>query len=204
MRKYLIIYFLISSTCVQSQVIDSAFIKCNINYYNCLIDLFRHYPDDSIARMTGEKVAEKNWITCSSKSIVPNIISTDIKGDSINIFNLDNKVIVLNFWYLGCPPCMKEIPSLNKLSEEFKNKDVEFFSITFDKKERIPKNLTLNFKIITDAKYICDLYGVSSYPETFIIAKSKKVVKIFFGADLYDNSSLFIKLKNEIDKELIK
>jgi thiol-disulfide isomerase/thioredoxin len=49
-------------------------------------------------------------------------------GESISGVMWDNEklkgnVVLLNFWYIGCPPCMQEIPLLNGLYNEYKNND---------------------------------------------------------------------------------
>ena len=44
---------------------------------------------------------------------------------------------MLNFWFIGCKPCVAEIPDLNKIKEKFKDKDVAFFAVTFDSKKKL-------------------------------------------------------------------
>jgi thiol-disulfide isomerase/thioredoxin len=39
------------------------------------------------------------------------------------------KVVVVNFWYAGCPPCRAEAPTLNALSERFKADGVQFVGV---------------------------------------------------------------------------
>ena len=38
-------------------------------------------------------------------------------------------VIVVNFWYAGCPPCRLEAKDLQKLSEQFQGKKVDFIGV---------------------------------------------------------------------------
>lgn len=42
------------------------------------------------------------------------------------------QVVILDFWATWCPPCIKSIPHLNQLQEEFKGRPVHFFSITYE------------------------------------------------------------------------
>ena len=39
------------------------------------------------------------------------------------------KVVVVNFWYAGCPPCRAEAPDLNALSERFASAGVQFVGV---------------------------------------------------------------------------
>jgi thiol-disulfide isomerase/thioredoxin len=77
-----------------------------------------------------------------------------VSGKTFGSAELNGKVVVLNFWYTSCPPCLKEIPELNKLVEEFKGKDVVFLGLATDNKQKIEKFLKekpFNYEIIPSA-----------------------------------------------------
>ena len=46
--------------------------------------------------------------------------------------DLKNQVIVINFWFEKCPPCIAEMPELNKLVDKYKQKGIRFIGITHD------------------------------------------------------------------------
>ncbi len=50
-----------------------------------------------------------------------------------------NKVTVINFWATWCIPCREEIMTINKIISEPEFKDIQFISISIDKKEDIEK-----------------------------------------------------------------
>ena len=62
-------------------------------------------------------------------------------------------MILLNFWATWCPPCIKEIPDLQKLKKEFGSKlDVFFISVDSNFEEVVPKFLKkINFQ---NSKYL--------------------------------------------------
>lgn len=53
----------------------------------------------------------------------------------MNVQNFKGKVLVLDFWASWCGPCRQEVPNLKKAYEEFKNKNVEFLSVSVDAKK---------------------------------------------------------------------
>jgi len=56
--------------------------------------------------------------------------TTDINDNKVNTKNLGGKIIVLNFWFIKCPPCIREMPELNKITETYKSdSSVVFFAI---------------------------------------------------------------------------
>ncbi len=103
----------------------------------------------------------------------------DIKGNAYDITKLAGKVVVLNFWFINCPPCRMEIPSLNELITEYKNrKDVVFIGIALDPKASIEQFLStnpFNYNIVDNGGYIAQKYGVGSYPTHVVIDKESKV-----------------------------
>ncbi len=103
----------------------------------------------------------------------------DITGEKIDLKALAGKVIVLNFWFIGCPPCRAEIPDLNNLSNQYKNnKDVVFVAVGLDESWQIQDFVKLNplgYHLIYNGKYISAKYGVHLYPTNVVIDRSGKV-----------------------------
>src|SRR5690606_32656117 len=60
--------------------------------------------------------------------IVPNFSARDYKSDNLINIDFDNKIVVLDFWYSACLPCVKIIPTLNLLHNKYK-RDVDFYAV---------------------------------------------------------------------------
>jgi len=106
-------------------------------------------------------------------------IVTDLKGNSIKLSDLKGKIVVLNFWFTKCPPCVQEMPELNKLTTEFKGKNVEFIAITFNKKEIVKAFLDkqkFNYTIAANANNVINSYRVNSFPTSIVINKKGEIV----------------------------
>ncbi len=102
--------------------------------------------------------------------------------DSIDLEKYKGKIVLMDFWYLSCPPCLKLLPDIIKLHSEFP--DIVFLGInTVDKPEKISKFIKkrdLKYKIIRDKK-LTKKYKISSYPTVLIFNKSGKVIKRIEG-----------------------
>lgn len=109
---------------------------------------------------------------------VPNFKMTDINGNIISSENTKGKVVVLNFWFTDCKPCISEIPELNEVYEKYKkNTNVIFASVTFDKKDKVNlflKEHPIKYPVVTDARKICDLFKTIGYPTNIVIDKKGK------------------------------
>jgi thiol-disulfide isomerase/thioredoxin/outer membrane lipoprotein-sorting protein len=53
----------------------------------------------------------------------------NLDGEPVRLSEFRGKIVVLNFWATWCPPCREELPTFNKLSEQFKDKDIVFLGI---------------------------------------------------------------------------
>lgn len=120
-----------------------------------------------------------------SKETALDFIIHDISGNRIKLSELKGKIVVLNFWFIKCGPCVMEIPQLNQLQQSYSNNDnVVFLALTFDKEELVHQFLNskpFNYTIVTDAMATINTYGIQSYPTNLIIDQNGKVVLKEFG-----------------------
>jgi len=69
----------------------------------------------------------------------------DLTGRHWKSSDLLGKVVYLNIWFTGCPPCVQEMPALNSLFDEFGGKGhIVMLSLAFDKPEVLKKFMTAN------------------------------------------------------------
>jgi peroxiredoxin len=91
------------------------------------------------------------------KPLAPTFSSTTIDGKAINTADLKGKVIIINLWFINCPNCVEEIKLLNKIVDDYKDKDVVFLGLATNKKPDLEKFLKKNpfkFEIIPNAMTI--------------------------------------------------
>ena len=111
----------------------------------------------------------------------PDFTITAENGKPISLSNFGGKVLVLNFWATWCPPCVEEMPSLNRFAADFKDRGVVVLGVSVDKDAAAYKNFikNLNPALLTarDPEMKINLeYGTVQYPETYIIDAHGKVV----------------------------
>ena len=94
--------------------------------------------------------------TLSSGDPFPKFDAVDFNGKEVNneVFK-DSPVTIMSIWFTGCKGCINEMPTLQKISEELKDKNVKVMSICLDTYE--------NKKIKDEAQKIIDAKGVK-YP----------------------------------------
>jgi peroxiredoxin len=139
------------------------------------------------------KPAESKFFKTGEK--ISHFSENDMYGTKLNLKQLLGKVVVLNFWFIACPPCRQEIPQLNELVSDYSpNKDVVFIAIALDPKyelEQFLKNNPYQYHIIDNGRYIAQQYGVTSFPTHAVIDKDGTV--LFHTSGLALNTVYWLK-----------
>ena len=55
-----------------------------------------------------------------------------IDGSVKSFSDYKGKLLVINFWYINCGPCIVEMPYLNDLVDKYQNEDIQFLALSFD------------------------------------------------------------------------
>lgn len=120
------------------------------------------------------------------------------KNEKISLSFLRGKVILLDFWFKNCGPCIESVPHLNAINTKFKSSRFEILSInTWDSKKDIEwfcKKHGVNYKVLMNGKELAEKYGAFAFPTIIIIDKEGKV--------LYSGSFDQSKIEKIIDKAL--
>lgn len=116
----------------------------------------------------------------------------ELNSGIVNLSQSEGKVIIINFWATWCPPCVAEMPELQKLYDEFGEK-VDFYFIANEKPETV--NLFLekkgfNLPVFLQIEKSPKELETSSLPTTFLISKNGEIVMRKTGAASWNSSSV--------------
>ena len=133
--------------------------------------------------------------------VAPDFQLEDTKGNKISLSDLRGKVVMLNLWATWCPPCIEEMPSMERLHEVMAGDDFVMLAINAEQNGRtvVPEFLQktpYTFPILYDDKGVVQkLYGVYKFPESFIVGKDGKVVEKILGPLDWSSSKAITFLK---------
>jgi len=122
----------------------------------------------------------------------------DSEGNIFNYESTKNKVVLINFWATWCPPCIAEMPSLEKLHNDYKDKIV-FLFVSNEDNEKTFKFVEKNkytFKVYKPLTQYPEVFNLSSIPRTFLIDKNGNIVIDKTGASNWNSE----KVRNVIDQ----
>lgn len=103
-----------------------------------------------------------------------------IDKELLSAAELRGKVIFINFWYKGCPPCMTEMKGLNLLYEKYNSENTVFIMITYENPNTIrevSKEYGLKYKMVSvPIEEISSWDVIFGYPSSFILDREGKIV----------------------------
>lgn len=121
-------------------------------------------------------------------------------GTVLDLGDLKGKVVFLNFWATWCPPCLAEMPSVNKLYQQFKDdKEVVFILVDadsdFGKAQKYMDRKGYQLPVFAAASSIPESLFSGSLPTTIVFDKEGRVSYHESGAANYANAKFieFIK-----------
>ncbi len=110
---------------------------------------------------------------------------TDMNGNVVNLAELSDKVIVLNFWFINCNPCRKEIPELSEMAEEYKNDSrVGFYAVALDGKEQLEvflQKLPFSYTILPNGRSVAAQYSITGFPTNVVVDRNSKIAFVSKG-----------------------
>jgi len=145
-----------------------------------------------------ERISQKELIN----KPLPELEFTDLKGNFYNLAALKGKVVVLNFWFISCKPCVLEIPELNEIVEHFKGqKEVVFLAFAKDNPEKLEAFLSkkpYHYQIIPNSNPFFQQLGINTFP-THIIIDQEGIIRFHQTSYTPDTKQTLI---TQIEKQL--
>ena len=124
-----------------------------------------------------------------------------LDGSVKSFKDFEGEILVLNYCYIACSPCILEMPYLNQLVEKYKNEDIKFLALSFDSIPDI-NNFLLRTEFnythgAIDTNFMYEFTPVS--PGHFIVDKNGIIREILIGAPR-DTEQIYGKLISVIEK----
>lgn len=115
--------------------------------------------------------------------LAPEFAVKDLSGAVRKLSEFRGKLVLVNFWATWCAPCVREMPSLERLHQKFRTSNFEVVAISVDIGDAargLPKFIEqygLSFPVFNDPEFTApQLYGVSGFPESFFVGPDGKLL----------------------------
>jgi len=121
-----------------------------------------------------------------------------LDGQTVNLADYRGRVVFLNFWATWCPPCVEELPALERFAQaqaQLEDGAVVLASNNSESSEQIRAFLSVNnitldgVRVLLDAdSRIYQQYGVVRLPTTWVIDREGVLRAVKFGE--FDDATL--------------
>ena len=122
----------------------------------------------------------------------PDFTLTAIDGNEIKLSDYQGKVVLLVFWRVGCPPCREEIPQVEKLYKNYRERGLVVigFNCADDKNIALDflRENSVTFPNIVDASELAveiafSDYGMTGVPLNYLIGRDQNIIDAWYGYD---------------------
>lgn len=118
-----------------------------------------------------------------------------LNGETFNLSDYKGQMVLIVFWRLGCPPCLKEMADLKNVSEKYKDKGLAIIGFNHVDNEVLVKKFlekhSIGFPNILDAsdhaKKIYEDFKTNIVPLDFLIDRKGFPINFWYGYDPNDN-----------------
>jgi peroxiredoxin len=140
---------------------------------------------------------EANQFKPQEGYLAPRFSLRNLKDNLEGLDDHSGKVIFVNFWATWCVPCVKEMPSFEKLYRRYRSQGLTLLAVSLDKGDsskvqEFADKHKLSFPILLDTEGVAEkLYPSFTIPFTYVIDKQGRVVARVDGAKDWESSETF-------------
>ncbi|MDM7889028.1 TlpA disulfide reductase family protein [Curtobacterium sp. RHCJP20] len=131
-------------------------------------------------------------VAADDRSAPVDFTTKDTDGDTISAKDLRGKVVVLNFWYAGCPPCRAEAKYLNQVHDQYADDDVVFVGVNVRDEAgtaaAFERTFGVDYPTVLDARdgavqlALSGQIAPNAVPATIVLDKQGRVAARVLGA----------------------
>lgn len=128
---------------------------------------------------------------------LPDFTLNDMQGKVHTLSDYRGKVVMVNFWATYCGPCIKEMPSMQRLKEKMAGKPFAILAVDMAEEPADVAAFFNKHKIKVDFSLLLDPDGavveqwmISAVPTTFILDPAGKIRYALYGGLEWDNDEV--------------
>lgn len=154
--------------------------KYNKLTYNILILILAIFLPNNIMNSPQEK---RDFISSNLLKVgtpAPYFEGLNTDGNKIRYSDYKGKLILLDWWYVGCKPCIKSMEDIQKLQDELGEESFTIIGMNPINKpnaiKRFEKKYNYNHQVILANNTFRDSYKIRAYPTLYLIGKDGKIL----------------------------
>jgi peroxiredoxin len=121
----------------------------------------------------------------------PDFTLQSIDGETYTLSELKGSAVLINLWATWCPPCRAEMPTIEKMYQEYKKQGLVVIAVDMtyqDDPAAIPlfaQEYNLTFPILLDEKaFVGSAYQLRSLPSSYFINRAGIISEVVIGGPM--------------------
>ncbi len=128
-------------------------------------------------------------------SPTPALELPDLAGKQHRLGDYQGRVVLVNFWASWCPPCLAEMPSMQRLVEAMAGRPFQILAVnteeTKSKVWKFKKLLNISFPTLLDSSGdVTRAWEVDVFPTSYLIDAGGRLQYVSYGALEWDNTAV--------------
>ncbi len=139
-----------------------------------------------LGAVEGDRLKKLGFLVQEGFEEAPGFSTEDAAGNPVDFASFRGKLVVLNFWATWCPPCRLEMPSMERLYREFRDRGLEVVTVNFmelgQQVRAFAEEQKLTYPMLLDKDAeIAGRYGVMRLPVTVLVGREGEVIAKAIG-----------------------
>jgi peroxiredoxin len=139
-------------------------------------------------------------------SRAPRYAAATMAGDSLHLDDLRGHVVLVNIWATWCPPCVREMPALQRLFEKYRERGLRVVAVNVDNamfgadpvalvRAFVSQN-RLTFDVVLDPENRIEaVFQVPALPMTFVIDERGRIRQKVLGGRDWDAEAMQVEIR---------
>jgi thiol-disulfide isomerase/thioredoxin len=151
---------------------------------------------------------EQTLIPVQQRPLAPDFVLKDAEGKSHRLSEYRGKVVALNFWATWCPPCRREMPSMQRLKDQMDPDQFVILAIDVGEDDEtvfafiFALDVPIDYPLLLDTDgAVTDQWPILGLPTSFVLDRSGRVVLRAVGGRLWDDPEFAQTIKSLITEK---